>query len=597
MSIVPLAKVTMYGAASQKDAVLDGLQSLGCVHLVDLEAVERPVEATEYISTEAREALAYLQSCPMQRRPVRAPERFDFEQVQAQALEIQRRERELNDERDQLRRSAAELGPWGDFRLPSGGELGELRFWFFITPHYRLKAFGQTDHIWHLVGRDRQFAYVVVLSEAEPEGIFGTRADLDERPLSEIKERLEGVENQLEELYWQRLKLTRWRSMFAQALDEADDRAAREDAAKRTLDDGPIFAFAGWVPQESLPDVRRFAEEHTLALIEQEPAAEDRPPTLLRNPRPLAGGEDAVTFYTTPAYGSWDPSPVVFTSFAVFFGMIVADAGYGLVLGVLLLLLWRRVGRARIASRLRFLTLALVAASVSYGVLLGSYFGVRPGESSLLGSVRVLDAQDQSVMMPLSIGIGVIHLTVAQLVTAWRERRSLRALASLGWTAILAGGYALVLGWMGSVQPETLARLGTPMMAVGAAAVLLFSSKRGFSTKLRHVAGRLLDGTRALFGVSQAFGDVLSYLRLFALGLAGTQLAITFNDLAGRPGTTAVGHFLGLLILLVGHGLNFTLVILSGVVHGLRLNCIEFFNWSLPEEGHPFRAFRKKAGH
>jgi V/A-type H+-transporting ATPase subunit I len=237
-----------------------------------------------------------------------------------------------------------------------------------------------------------------------------------------------------------------------------------------------------------------------------------------------------------------------------------------------------------------------VIASVSYGVLVGSYFGVRPEEGSFLGLAQVLDAQDQSLMMPLSIGVGVLHLTLAQLVTAWRGRRSPRALAALGWGAMLLGGYAFGLGFMGSTQHEWLARFGTPLMIGGALAVLLFSSKRAFSTRLGDLAGRLLDGVRALFGVSQAFGDVLSYLRLFALGLAGTQLAITFNDLAGRAGTTAVGHFLGLLIVLVGHALNFALVMLSGVVHGLRLNCIEFFNWSLPEEGYPFRAFCKKAG-
>jgi len=107
---------------------------------------------------------------------------------------------------------------------------------------------------------------------------------------------------------------------------------------------------------------------------------------------------------------------------------------------------------------------------------------------------------------------------------------------------------------------------------------------------------RILDGLQALTGVSKAFGDVLSYLRLFALGLASAELASTFNDLAGGMlEFSGVGVLLALLILVVGHCINLLLAIVGGVVHGLRLNCIEFFSWSLKDEGYPFRAFCKKA--
>ena len=96
--------------------------------------------------------------------------------------------------------------------------------------------------------------------------------------------------------------------------------------------------------------------------------------------------------------------------------------------------------------------------------------------------------------------------------------------------------------------------------------------------------------------VTNAFGDVLSYLRLFALGLASGSLAAAFNDLAAKShaAVQGAGIALALLVLLVGHGLNFLLALMSGVVHGLRLNYIEFFNWGLEDEGKPFRAFRRK---
>ena len=89
---------------------------------------------------------------------------------------------------------------------------------------------------------------------------------------------------------------------------------------------------------------------------------------------------------------------------------------------------------------------------------------------------------------------------------------------------------------------------------------------------------------------------MLSYLRLFALGLASARLAITFNEIAGTTAKVpGIGLLLAIIVLVVGHGLNFILAVIGGVVHGLRLNCIEFFNWSLPDEGYPFQAFCKKA--
>jgi len=148
------------------------------------------------------------------------------------------------------------------------------------------------------------------------------------------------------------------------------------------------------------------------------------------------------------------------------------------------------------------------------------------------------------------------------------------------------------------MEPQAdLVRFGTIGLITGVISVLLFSSERTlFSLRLSNHLWRLLDGLQALTGISRAFGDVLSYLRLFALGLASAQLAATFNELIYKASCCAgIGSALAVVAVVFGHGLNFTLAIMSGVVHGLRLNCIEFFGWGLPDEGYPFEPFCKKA--
>ena len=202
--------------------------------------------------------------------------------------------------------------------------------------------------------------------------------------------------------------------------------------------------------------------------------------------------------------------------------------------------------------------------------------------------------------MPLTIAIGVIHLSLANGVAAWLQRGSATALASLGWVAVMAGGMLIGLGGFAELGERAVGQLlaaGTSLLVGGLVAVFLFSSQRPWlPLDFKNYALRFVEGLLGLTGLSGLFGDVLSYLRLFALGLSGAKLSATFNDLATSAWDTAgLGVNAAILIAVLGHTLNLTLCVMSGVVHGLRLNCIEFFKWGLPEEGYPFRTFAKKA--
>jgi V/A-type H+/Na+-transporting ATPase subunit I len=599
MSIVALSKVTLYGPAAEKDAVLDGLQSLGCVHLNNLRpgAAEGVDSSPSY--PDARQALQYLQDSPVRRRTPRHEEKLDIEALVKEVLDIRDRTRALAEERAQLRKWIADLGPWGNFELPpEWANQGALRFWFYMVPHHQTRRLDAITLPWSVVARDHRFAYVVVVSADQPTGMPVPVVPLEPRSVSQMRGRLEQVERQLEELDYRRIGLTFHRDTLVAHLDEADDRAARERAAMRALERDQVFAVQGWAPSARVPALRQLAAERQLALTIAGPSPQDTPPTLLDNPPTLRGGEGLVEFYMTPAYRLWDPSKAVFFAFAAFFAMIFSDAGYALLLGLLLLAMWKRMGRTANGRGLRDVMLALVIFSIVYGVLVGSYFGVAPPAGSWLASLHVLDANNQSLMMWISIGVGTAHLVYANLVTVWWRRHSLTALSALGWAAIILGGFCVGLGknYPGLPRLNSLPSIGLWGLALGGLLVLLFTSERPFNLALTNVFGRLVDGLKGVTGLSKAFGDVLSYLRLFALGLASIKLAEAFNNLAATSfAARGAWVLLGLLVLLVGHSINFGMGILSGVVHGLRLNLIEFFNWSLPEEGETFRAFERKA--
>ncbi len=240
------------------------------------------------------------------------------------------------------------------------------------------------------------------------------------------------------------------------------------------------------------------------------------------------------------------------------------------------------------------LSAVLVGGSLAWGVLVGSYFGVAPAPDSFWGRARVLEVGNFDTMMKLSVSIGVLHLVLANAEQAWLNRGRVAMGAPLGWIAALLRadsqcGWARRPGRRPGWYPA-----GAGPSRCGLVAVFAFSSGRAVRD-LRSGVLRVLDGLQALTNVTRVFGDVLSYLRLFALGLASASLALTFNNLAREASSVqGLGLLFALLILLVGHVLNLALSLMSGVVHGLRLNYIEFYNWALSGEGYAFRPFKKR---
>ncbi len=593
MAILPMARLTIYGMTGQKLEILEGLQSLGMIHLITYQDVEKAAFAPG-ISAETHAAFRYLENCPEKRRQSYDPKKFTPRQVEEEALGIKRRNRELEDERDHLTLHIKALEPWGDFDFPPLEETDGYRFWFYIVPHYRMPDMNAADLAAECVCRDNRFSYVVVISREEPQDMPVPRTHTGDLSLSRLQERLESVEVELDELHWRRVGLTRWLGQFSRILADADNRKNLDRAEQEIYDDGELFVVEGWAPEASLAELRNFTDANGLLLEAVPPPEEEEPPTLLDNPPQIRSGEKLVTFYTTPGYGVWDPSLVVLFSFVVFFAMIVSDAGYGLLLGLFWLIFRHKLkcASAEICTLFGF----LVAGTTAYGVLAGNYFGYTPPADSLPGSLKLFDPNDQARMMTLSILIGAVHLLLAHAVNFFNAGRFDLKLPPLGWIAIICGSVYI---WF--VQAEVLEgpKSWTPggiLLVGGVMLVLFFSSKRpwrqaGWKDRL----GRMLDGLLALSGFSRAFGDILSYLRIFALGLASARLAATFNEMASgaTEQIAGMGTLAAILILAFGHGLNFLLALMSGVVHGLRLNYIEFFNWGMAEEGYPFRPFRK----
>ncbi|TWU32460.1 V-type ATP synthase subunit I [Novipirellula artificiosorum] len=622
MAIVPLQRVTLIGELRFRDKVIFELQRMGCVHVVDRGDADERTDHTAMSQNDLKSAIAFLQRCPEQRPPFSHSATSDeIKRIAEKVLQTESESRALAEERESLAETIEQNRPWGNFQLPSPDELRGFRLFFYrLTPRQvrELVADVKSNFNANRINRDRQHEYWVIIADQPPAGMPCEPEVLDARPLEQLNLRLFEIDQRREALQVERIALTRWLDHLEQELGVVQDETARAIATKRSRVDGPVFALQGWIPARQMASLETFARENMLVCLSRAPKTDEQPPTLLSNPRPIAGAEGAVTFFMTPGYRAWDPTWVMYFSFAAFFAMILADAGYGLVLGVILACLAPSLGRTEAGQRFRQLATFMVLVTIVYGLAIGSFFGFTPAEGSWLDSVVIKSngrsiMQDREAMMLVSATIGVFHLVLANAVVAWRWLGSGYAFSSVGWAIALIGGWLLALAqlpkpdvmalladWLGSQASqwtEAVTQTGSWMLGSGLVLVFLFSSVRPvFSPCPRDWLWRGLDGLMGLTSVSKAFGDALSYLRLFALGLASAQLAIVFNQLASDAARVqGAGILLGTLVFLLGHTLNLLLAVVGGVVHGLRLNCIEFFSWSLTDEGQPFEALEMKA--
>ena len=586
MSIVKMHKVTFIGMTADRDRLLIDLQKMGCVQIIPLVSGSAALAEAAHTAG-AREAMKFLHTYPQRRRQVLDKQRFDAVKVQQRTLEVRNRLHDLEEERDFLIKRIQDMRPWGDFTFPSLQEMGNQRLWFYVVPHKDLAKFEAAAPVREIIRRDNRFCYIAVVAEKEPSEMPVARVHIGSKPRPELEARLEDVELAIEDAQAERAYLTRWHDLLSRDLNRLEDHAVRKHAAEQIYSNDRAFALQGWAPDDSLPALEAYSKEQEFYCAAEAPTPEDNPPTLMRNPSWISAGEDLVTFYMTPGYQTWDPSAVTFVSFVIFFAMILADAGYAAILGIILMLMWKKLGRSASGSRFRPLLLSVVVASLGFGALVGSYFGVTPPEESWLGKLHVLEVSDTNRMMMISVVIGVFHIVLANVMNAYRYPHWLDRLPSLGWIGVICGGFALAMS--GLITIAGLQALGIALMALGALLIVLFTAPR------EKPFARLGQGLLGLTKLSGALGDILSYLRLFALGLASASLAVEFNNMAAGiyEGFPGIGLLFALLILVLGHTVNLFLGIASGVIHGLRLNVIEFFNWGLKEEGTLYKPFKQ----
>jgi V/A-type H+-transporting ATPase subunit I len=362
-------------------------------------------------------------------------------------------------------------------------------------------------------------------------------------------------------------------------------------AAEDTID-----TLVGFAPSENDAAVTEFLDRSGVFYLKDEAKVEENPPIKFKNNKFVKMFEVLTDMYGRPAYDGFDPTPFIAVFFLLFFALCMGDAGYGLVL-ILVGLLLKKVDSFKDMAPL---VVTLGIATVVVGFFLHTFFSIDIAQWKCFEGIRWMFLPDEIAGyaggMVLSLIVGVVHLCLAMVVkaiNAVRVNGFAASLGTLGWTLLIVGGVivgaiALTGVLSSSVTKWVLIGLGI----VSALGIFVFNDPK--RNKFANVGMGLWDTYNTVTGL---MGDVLSYLRLYALGLAGAMLGMAFNDMGKMvlgDGSNLVLWIPFILLVLVGHTLNIAMCALGAFVHPLRLNFLEFFkNSGYEASGRKFNPLTK----
>ena len=618
----------LLGMESEREALLKAMQDMECVEISSIDGSEEALKSgfakpddkalmsAQEASRAYRTALASLDRFAPEKKGMfrkrQGVSRAVFfsaeseENARTAAETINkdaRRLGEIESERTKNEALRATLAPWLTVDAPLGGADGALAVFFgtagLNVTDDALKALADSlDGLltWQQASSDRSLRYLLVMchrsvkeralsalrdlgfSTVSFRGMTGTAKENDKA----LAENLAALEKERQEIEQRIAGLGGKREALLEASDRAAIALRREEAKSLLVGTDKVFLLEGWLPADRCAALEKALKPFTCAIETREPTEDEYPqvPVQLKNNKLTRPLNMVTEMYSLPAYGTLDPNPLMAPFFILFYGIMMADMGYGLLMMIASVIISKKY-RPKGTSGELFSLLGLCGISTFImGALTGGFFGdfltqlvaiVSPG--TVFALPKLFDPLDDLTMILIgSMALGMVQIVTGMAISliekCKRKKFPDAFFEEITWWIVFIGIALLALG------------KGAAVLYVGCALVLLGPIVQGKGW------GRLTGVFGSLYNhVTGYFGDILSYTRLMALMLAGSVIAQVFNMLAAMPGNVIAF----IIISMLGNAMNFGLNLLGCYVHDLRLQCLEFFNKFYVDGGKPFR--------
>ncbi len=632
--IVPMKKVSLIIRENKKEATLKTLRKLGIIHIEISEGFGEKLD-------KYREQIILLEKAAFAvGKPKKtAQKELDTQETLNLASKIEELSEEKNShlaKRTTISSELERLKSWGDIDLDEIKSLEEsgIELAFFEMPKGEYRAISDGVKTVKLSADKHNVKFLIVKGEGDIEpSMKSYQMVLPAESTAKMRQELLDLGEQIEQIDSKIASFVCYAESIKKAISslqkdiEFETYSTGMDSQVLSEDGGDavsIAYFKGYIEAERLDNLKQAARENSWGLFVEDPTEEDNVPTKLKNNKLVSLVYPLNDFLgTVPGYFEYDISGWFLAFILIFFGIIFGDGGYGLIVCAIAMIpiVISLIKKKPISPT--FLLIGLFGLStIAWGTITCTWFGLSPEQlpewlKSLSipvisnvyadkiwtlpwteGGVGLTTAQNLQI---LCFSLALIQLTVAHVKGAVRNRRSLKILGDIGSMLQLFGIYYLVLSFvvnaevfsfglvLGGVPIGTVALI---LIGVGFVMSFVFANYQG--SVIKSVLSSCINIVSVLLGVVNVFSDIVSYIRLWAVGLAGAAISATVNELAGPLFGNFMFMIVAIILLVFGHGLNMILNVLSVIVHGIRLNTLEFsshldMSWS----GHKFKPFEE----
>jgi len=619
MALIKMKRFHMLAMKEDKQRLLKLLQSLGCVEISQADIADSPkVEPPSNADLERLKwAIAYLGKYSNVKKPLFASDVYiskdeaeaicqrkaELMDVVAAAEQVEREQGKLMSEQLKLEAALEELYPWAELSvsLEDFHDTQETRRFLGYLPNTSwaaLKedpAFSEQLLYFELISERAGASYLAlvvhkdsfqqVLKLLKDNEFVQVALRLEQTVAQQIQDRnaeKQEISTQSDALKAQLTELSQQLPQLERLYDLLSIEQQRAEQSAKLYQTQSSFYVKGWVPEHAVRTVEFQLQKCTphVEIEIADPLPEEEPPVLMQNGSVVTPFESVVKGFSYPSPEGLDPTALMMPFFANFFGMMLSDAGYGLVMAIVLPILLKKFNPKVSTKNMFKLLLWGAGFTILWGALYNTWFGFAPFPS-LFDPV----SKPMPVML-MCIAIGAVHLFTGLFAAAYMNirRKDIKSAVfdQLSWALLLIGlGLLLV--------PQT-ASVGRILALAGALIILLTAGRAK-----KNLFGRLLGGFGALYGITGWISDLLSYMRLFGMGLATGVIGQVINILIGMVFQSGIiGMVIGSVLFVAAHTFNLGINALGAYVHSCRLQYIEFFGKFYEDGGRPFDPLSEK---
>lgn len=631
--IIKTKKLLFYGLKDEISLFFEKAQQRGIVEFIgkhQLKQSDLPTSLKNFVS-----AIKILRKQPVEK--IEEEVAYSPEEICDRVIQTDRNIEHLEELKNGLLEEAKRVAPFGDFSLDEVEYIKNEsnRIFQFFTIKTKRRGDRIFEDLIYISTDYDQDNFIAINNEKK--SYPGYLEVIIDKPIGLINKRLWMIDEQLQH---QRDSLKKFAAYLPNLMEGILKKYNNfnlqmvESNAEFPLDE-TIFTISGWLPCNKEQELEGLLKEFSIVYEVVKIEETDQERTYLENNRIGALGEDLIKIYDIPSTSDTDPSNWVLWAFALFYAMIVSDAGYGLIYLLSAFFMKYKIKNPKPnIKRFNSLLFILSISIIVWGVMTASFFGIefkpesminkvsplnyaarlkadyhlkekddvykewvvnypeiskaKSGEEFLLLAKKTEDGNttypaiidfERNILLEFSILVGMVHISIASLINLRRHW------AGLGWVIFILGGYLYFPSVLQATSMVNFFHLLTKPLAYAIGLyVLYFGMASAFVLSLIQ---NKLSGLREITNVVGIFGDILSYLRLYALGLSGLILSDTFDIMA-----SSMNIFFGFFLIVIGHSINLVLGIMGGVIHGLRLNFLEWYNHCFEGGGKLFKPLK-----